>query len=100
MKTLLEAAQSLARSHLQEDPATERVMLAAGDGEVRLVEVTPAVGYTGEVLPFAFPPRPEAGVPYRALIVVVNPQEWREILAGKLRLPDGWGAAADLLPVL
>lgn len=98
MKSVLDVAKELAEAHRAEDPETDEVFLAESEGEVRLVEISrAAVGTTnGKVLPFRFAPRPDLGVPYDAVVVLLSPAEWQEVRAGRLPLPAGWGNAADL----
>jgi len=97
-KTLLEVAKELADAHRAEDPETQEVFLANADNEVRLVEVSGAVGPTegGKLLPFRFVQRPDLGVPYDSVVVLLSPDEWQEVRAGRLLLPPGWGKATDL----
>lgn len=97
-KTVLEVAQELAKAHRAEDPETREVFLASADDEVRLVEVSGAVGTTegGKILPFRFVQRPDLGVPYDSAVVLLSPDEWQEVLAGRLPLPPGWGSVRDL----
>jgi hypothetical protein len=98
MKSVLEVARELAEAHRVEDPATDEIFLAQAENEVRLVEVSRSVSPTegGKVLPFRFAPRPDLGVPYDSVVVLLSPGEWEEVRAGRLSLPSGWGSAAEL----
>ncbi len=97
MKTVLEeVAEFLAGSHRLEDPATQAIYLAPGDDEIRLVEVSGSLGSTGEVLPFRFTARPDQGIPYPSVVVLLSVDEWQDLLAGKLKLPPGWGEPSKL----
>ena len=98
MKTVLEVAESLARSHRREDPATQAIYLAPApaDDEVRLVEVSGSLGSTGEVLPFRFTARPDQGIDYPSVVVLLSLDEWQDLLDGKLKLPPGWGEPSIL----
>jgi hypothetical protein len=95
-KPILDVAKYLADAHRQEDPATTKVFLAADPVEVRLVEVSESVAGSGEVLPFGFAPRPDQGVPYASVVVLLSPDEWKRVERGELALPPGWGTPATL----
>lgn len=99
MKSIYETARELALAHRREDPETREVYLADAPDEVRLVEVSGSVGYTGEVLPFRFAAKPDLGIPYPSVVVLLSPEEWTELRGGKLALPQGWGDSADLRQV-
>jgi hypothetical protein len=49
-----------------------------------------------KILPVRFAPRPDLGVPYDSVVVLLSPAEWEEVRAGRLPLPPEWGSAADL----
>jgi len=97
-KTVLDVARELAEAHRAEDPETDEVYLATAEDEVRLVEVSRSVGPTkgDKLLPFRFVQRPDLGVPYDSVVVLVSPGEWESVRAGRLSLPVGWGSAVDL----
>lgn len=95
-KALIDVAKELAEAHRQEDPETREVYLADGQDEVRLVEVSGSLESSGEVLPFRFQARPDQGVPYPSVIVLLSPEEWDALRAGKLSLPPGWGDPSTL----
>lgn len=65
--------------------------------EIRLVEVTSQVGYTGEAMAFGFGASNKDKVFYPSKIVLLHPQEWEEFKAKKLHLPDGWSRALKQL---
>jgi hypothetical protein len=92
MKSVVEVARELAVVHKQDDPATTDVFLAEYPDEVRLVEVSGSLGATTprEVLPFRFAARPERGVPYPSVVVLLSPLEWEAVQRGELSLPSGW----------
>lgn len=98
MRTVLEVAEDLARSHRREDPATRAIYLAPapGNDEVRLVEVSGSLGSAGEVLPFRFTARPDQDIPYPSVVVLLSIDEWQDLLDGKLKLPPGWGEPSVL----
>lgn len=97
-KPILEVAQELAKAHRAEDPETKSVFLAESEGvtEVRLVEVSGSIGTSGEVLPFRFAPRPDLGVPYPSVVVLLSEDDWERIERGELALPPGWGTPSTL----
>lgn len=92
MKSVFEVATELAQAHRAEDPSTDAIYLSDAEGEVRLVEVSGSVGSSagGEVLPFGFRARPEQGIPYPSVVVLLSPAEWKKIESGALTLPRGW----------
>ena len=96
MKTVLDVAKELAAAHRNEDPDTLEIYVADAEDEVRLVEVSNTVKSSGEVLPFRFMARPDLGVPYPSVVVLLSPEEWDSIHRGKLSLPSGWGEPSAL----
>ena len=84
-------ARELADAHRVEDPKTRSVFLAESESEVRLVEVSGSVGDSGEVLPFRFAPRPDLGVPYASVVLLLSEEDWRRVERGEIDLPQGWG---------
>ena len=96
LKPIFEVAKELADAHRAEDPETKSVFLADSVDEVRLVEVSGSVGTSGEVLPFRFAPRPDLGVPYASVVVLLSEDDWSRIERGELALPPGWGSPRTL----
>lgn len=96
MKSIMEVAKELAEAHRKEDPETLDIYLANDQYEVRLVEVSKSLARMGEVLPFRFKARPDQGIPYASVVVLLSPEEWEELNAGKLSLPAGWGEPGKL----
>jgi hypothetical protein len=95
-KPIVDVAKDLAEAHRKEDPATKAVFLAENPAEVRLVEVSGSVSSSGEVLPFRFGPRPDLGVPYASVVVLLSEDDWGRIERGELALPPDWGTPAAL----
>ncbi len=96
MRSVSEVAHELAKAHIAEDPQTSEVFFVDGvSDEVRLVEVSSAIGELGpgEVLPFRFQARPDQGIPYASVVVLLSPLEWRAVNDGALELPPGWDKA-------
>ena len=96
-----DVAQLLAEEHRKNDPDLQAVYLAddPNDREIRLVEVSGSVGMTWQVLPFRFAARPDLGVPYPCVIVLLSPEEWAALAApgSDLALPASWGTSLDRL---
>lgn len=95
-KQIDEVAKELAEAHLKEDPSTTAVFLAEDRAEVRLVEVSGSIVTSGEVLPFRFAARPDRGVPYPSVVVLLSEDDWARIERGELELPPGWGTPVTL----
>jgi hypothetical protein len=95
-KPIFEVAQELASAHRAEDPETRSVFLAESESEVRLVEVSGSIGTSGEVLPFRFAPRPDLGVPYASVVLLLSEDDWGRVERGELALPVGWGSPRAL----
>ncbi|MCB9727862.1 MAG: hypothetical protein H6746_05160 [Deltaproteobacteria bacterium] len=91
MNSTYDTARRLARLHRVEDPDTRQVYFFDAPNEVRLLEISDAVGYTGEVLPFRFGARPDVGIDYPSVVILLTPQELDELRDGTLSLPDAWG---------
>lgn len=95
-KPIVEVAKELAEAHRKEDPSTRAVFLAEDPAEVHLVEVSGSVATSGEVLPFRFAARPELGVPYASVVILLSEEEWDRVERGDLALPPGWGSPSEL----
>lgn len=95
-----ESVDVLVKGHRKADRQVQKIFLSPDDSEIRLVEVTPKVGYTGAATPFGFSAHPEEGVHFPSSIILLSPQEWREFLAGQLPLPSGWAKSPDELKEL
>jgi len=59
---------------------------------VRLLEISDEFLADGSVKPFALG-RSES-FPFRSTVILASPDEWREIEAGRLSLPEGWDLLA------
>jgi hypothetical protein len=92
---ILDVAKHLADAHRHEDPATTEIFIAEDPAEVRLVEVSEPVAGSGEVLPFRFAPRPDQGVAYASVVVLLSPDDWKRVERGELALPLGCGYASN-----
>lgn len=93
---LVLAAKDLADAHRARDPNIVLVMWAPDSNlsEIRLIEVSPESPTTGEILPFRFTARPDLGVHYPSVVVLLSPSEWHDVQAQQLPLPAGWQLAA------
>jgi hypothetical protein len=59
---------------------------------VRLLEISDEFLADGCVKPFTL--GRSASFPFRSTVILASPQEWREIQAGRLSLPEGWDLQA------
>lgn len=93
---LLEAANRISAYHEDADPALEKVLYlprAAGSKTetVRLIEVSNAASFVGyDIYAVSFDAAPEHDVDFPSEVVLLHPQEYADIVAGKLQLPKGW----------
>ena len=92
MRSLEQVAIQLAKAHKKLDRKTRIIKFFpnASPNEICLLEVSDAIPYTGEVLPFRFNASPVHKVEYPSTIVLISPREWTEIQASALALPEGW----------
>jgi len=88
----LATANRLARAHRDADPATLLVLLDPDpEGkEIRLLEVTRSAPTTRHPFAVGFTARPDLGIPFPSTIFLLSPEEWDDVQAGRLELPDGW----------
>lgn len=92
-KSIEQAARGLAEMHKKNDPETMEVHYFPTIGEdICIVEITEAVGPTDppEILPLRFAAMPEHDIPFRNVVILLHPEEWKQVLDGKARLPNGW----------
>ncbi len=101
-RSLLEVAQDLARAHKEADREIQQIYMVEDPSgrEVRLVEVSGSVGYTGSVMPFRFAARDDLNVPYESVIILLNPEEKEMLDQKKLALPEAWGPSPGLIPIM
>lgn len=85
-------AAELANAHRNEDPETSDIFLIPDPQfvNVRLLEVSGSAPRSGDVLPFSFTARPDLGVQFASTVILLSPDEWKDVLAGKLSLPPDW----------
>lgn len=101
MMSIHEVALILAQAHRNADSEIRQIFLAndpAGK-EVRLLEVSDSAGNTGAIMPFRFAARPDLGVPYPSVIVLVSPEEKESLDNKELHLPESWGDSPELLSI-
>jgi len=101
MKSVDEVARNLAAAHKKADPDIQQIYLIEDHTgrEVRLVEVSTSVGFTGSVMPFRFAARPDLDLPYPSVVILLSPAE-KELLDRKeLELPGTWGPTPQLVPI-
>jgi len=87
-----ETAQDLADAHRRIDPATTTILLLpdpAGQ-EIRLIEVSARAPRSGDVFPFRFEARHDLGIDFPSVVILLSPDEWADVEAGRLALPPGW----------
>lgn len=84
--------RDLAQAHLAVDDGTSLIFLMPDPtfAEIRLLEVSSSAPTTRELFPFAFAARPDQGVPFPSVVLLVSPDEWDEIQEDRLNLPPGW----------
>jgi len=84
------AVKFLAQDNFAVEDGLERIIwLREGAGEkIRLIEVNRNGFPTGRIEAFYFAPFAE--VPFKTYLADVTPEEWRQILSGKIPLPEGW----------
>lgn len=92
---LLETARSLAKSHLESDKTTTKVLYYPPQpGEapvVRLLEVSGSCPTLREVWPVAFAADPDDAVPYPSVIILMSEDDFAALRSAKLALPPDWG---------
>ena len=45
---------------------------------------------TDDALPVGFVPRPDLGVPFPLTVLLLSPEQWDGVRAGRFSLPEGW----------
>lgn len=100
LRTYRETAEDLAHAHRRVDPTTTRILLIPdpAQAEIRLLEVSASTPWSGDVIPFPFDARPDLGIFFPSVVILLNPREWEDVEAGRLPLPLGWdlNARAEL----
>lgn len=91
-RSLKMVARALAKAHRKTDRKTSVVKLfhTTQQDEIHLLEVSAAAPTTGEIMPFRFGEDLAQGVDYPSVVILVSPEEWQEVEAGRLPLPVGW----------
>lgn len=95
-KSVEDAAKELVEKHREVDPEITHAFLSPKGNEIRIVEITNSVGTTNEIIPFRFKSRPDLGVPYPSVIILLSPDELGLLKRNKLKLPKGWGTFQEL----
>jgi hypothetical protein len=85
-----DAVRTLARWHAALESRNLEIFAFPDPGEtvVRLIEISDEFPRTGRVVPVSF--GRSAEFPFKSSVALVTPDEWQQILAGTLPLPDGW----------
>jgi len=88
----LQTARELAAAHRQADPGTRLIFLQpdVDEREIRLLEVSAAAPTSGELYAFSFTARPDLGIPYPSVVLLLSDEEWEDVQRGNLQLPNGW----------
>jgi hypothetical protein len=93
---LFETARSLAKSHLESDEKTTKVLYypprPTEAPVVRLLEVSGSCPTLNEVLPVAFAADPDDAVPYPSVIILMSESDFAALRSAKLQLPPDWGS--------
>jgi hypothetical protein len=97
-------ARELARRHAELEPGLKRVIRCSGSAEVevnpvepiKFVEVNVNTIPSG-VVPLRFGPVYASGLPFPSTIVEITPEEYQQLQAQTMRLPEGWNISDDLL---
>jgi hypothetical protein len=92
-KTYSEAVCSLVDAHTQAGPEDLSIVLFPDSQQqmVRLILISSDFQETGAVRPF--PLGRSAEFPFRSAVALVTPEEWAQVEAARLRLPDEWDLA-------
>src|SRR5579862_407875 len=101
MESKQEAARKMAQYFYLVDEGTVCVFHLVSPTEsdsdpFKLLEINRNAVETGRIMPLGFDASPERGDPYPYVIVQVTPEEYQQILAGKLKLPDGWQVGEEI----
>ena len=88
-------ARRLAASHRAADPDTRFIFLSPdiAEREIRLLEVSASAATTRQLDPFTFEERPDLGIEFPLVVLLLSPAEWSEVTRGELALPQGWDRA-------
>jgi hypothetical protein len=90
LPVVLEQSNILAKMHLKLDKYTTNIWFSPHSEIIRLVEVSNLCTYSGDIYAWRYNAAPEIGITLISELILLNPQEWEEIQAGKLSLPEGW----------
>ncbi|HRX84663.1 MAG TPA: hypothetical protein P5572_06540 [Phycisphaerae bacterium] len=96
-------ARQLADAHLRVDGGLLRVIrLRAPDEQearleepVKLLEINADTPLNG-IVPVYFGADPSHGIAHASVVVEIAPEEFVELEAGRLKLPDGWVIAEEV----
>lgn len=92
-QTKPDAVKKLVRAHQDLDPAMT-AWWASANGEIQLIEVTPSVADTDEIVSLRFTSHEDYDIAYDLRMAILNPAEWSRLQQGKLKLPRGWESVA------
>lgn len=97
MTSLDDVARNLANAHREADPDIKRIfqIVDPAGKEVVLLEVSDSVGFTGSIMPFRFAARPDLGIPYPSVVILLSPEEEELLDKKELEFPDTWGSTRN-----
>lgn len=91
-------ALKLAQAHKAADPQTTLVKFFPKENtkEIHLLEVSKDSPSLGNVYPFQFGPADD--IIFSSIVILLSPEDWKDVESGKLLLPTGWdlNSAEDL----
>jgi hypothetical protein len=97
MKSIDDEAKLLAEKHYQIEPGIQEIIQLNQQVDCELVPVEKIVllevnenTVPSGIVPIEFGPAPGSGIHYPTVIVEVTPDEFKQIKAKELSLPDGW----------
>ena len=98
-----DVAKKLAYAHFDIEPGITKIFKLRERPEfeslattpIKLLEVNTCSSSSG-VMPLHFGPAPASGIPYSSVIVEVTPDEYEQIRAKALNLPEGWEIGEEI----
>ena len=92
----LDDAVELAMRHYAIEPSITKIVHYSGDGEAIKLLIVNEYATAEGVVPLHFVTVPDNGIPFPVVIIEVTPEEFQQIEARILRLPDGWNSPQEL----
>jgi len=95
--------ETLAKAHFMVNPAIEKIFRVIAPGRetdesepIKLLEVnreTPCQG----IVPIPFARHAASGIYFPSVIIEIQPEEYEQVVEGKLKLPDGWKLGSEIV---